>query len=67
MPVPSNPGLNWHEEIEARDAARCEESLRVIANLNERDRVRRERELKCGKEAIAREIAERNRRAGWPY
>jgi hypothetical protein len=33
----------------------------------ERDRRRQERELKEGKEAIAREVAERNRREGWPY
>ena len=61
------PGPNWHEEIEARNKARCEESERAFAALKERDREYRERELKEGKEAIAREIAERNRRAGWPY
>jgi hypothetical protein len=38
---------------------------RAIAYYKERDRQRQERELKEGKEAIAREIAERNRRAGW--
>jgi hypothetical protein len=63
--VPSGPGPNWHEEIEARNAARREESDRAIAYLNERAREHEERELKEGKEAIAREIAERNRRAGW--
>jgi hypothetical protein len=63
--VPSGPGPDWHEELKARDVAQREESLRVIANLNERAREREERELKEGKEAIAREIAERNRRAGW--
>jgi hypothetical protein len=42
-----------------------EESLRAIAHLNERAREREERELKEGKEPIAREIADRNRRAGW--
>jgi hypothetical protein len=60
------PGPDWHAELKARDAARREESLRVIANLNERARERQERELKEGKEAIAREVAERNRRNGWP-
>jgi hypothetical protein len=65
--VPPGPGPDWHEELKARDAAFREERLRVIANLNERDRVRQERELREGKEAIAREIAERNRRNGWPY
>jgi hypothetical protein len=61
------PGPDWHAELKARDAARNEESLRVIANLNARAREREERELKEGKEAIAREIAERNRRAEWQY
>ena len=65
--VPSGPGPNWHEEIEARNAARREESDRAVAHLNERAREHEERLLKEGKEAIAREIAERNRRAGWPY
>ena len=65
--VPSGPGPNWWEEFEARDAPLREERLRVIADLNERARKREERELKEGKEAIAREVAERNRRAGWPY
>jgi hypothetical protein len=46
---------------------RREESDRAIAHLNERAREHEERLLKEGKEAIAREIAERNRRAGWPY
>jgi hypothetical protein len=65
--VPSGPGPNWHEDIEARNAARREASDRAFAALKERDREYRERQLKEGKEAIAREIAERNRRAGWPY
>jgi hypothetical protein len=65
--VPSGPGPSWHEEIEARNAARGEESDRAIAHLNERAREHEERLLKEGKEAIALEIAERNRRAGWPY
>jgi hypothetical protein len=65
VPVPSGPGPNWHEEIEARNKAQREESLRVIDHYKERDRERQERELKEGKEAIAREIAERNRKAGW--
>jgi hypothetical protein len=63
--VPSGPGPDWHEEIEARDAARREESDRAFANLKERAREREEREIKEAKEAIALEIAERNRRAGW--
>jgi hypothetical protein len=63
--VPSGPGPNWHEELKTRDAAQREDSLRGIAYYKERDRQRQERELKEGKEAIAREIAERNRRAGW--
>jgi hypothetical protein len=64
--VPPGPGPDWHAELKAQAAARHEESLRVIANLNERARERQERELKEGKEAMARELAERNRRNGWP-
>jgi hypothetical protein len=40
--------------------------LRVIAHYKQRDRQREERELKEGKEAMARELAERNRPNGWP-
>jgi hypothetical protein len=61
------PGPDWQAEIKARNAKEREESERVIAGYRERDRQRRERELKEGKEAIAREVAERNRRNGWPY
>jgi hypothetical protein len=53
--------------LELAVGARREESLRVIAYYEERAREREEREIKEAKEAIAREIAERNRRAGWPY
>jgi hypothetical protein len=31
FPVPSGPGPDWHKEIEARNAARAEESRRVAA------------------------------------
>jgi hypothetical protein len=55
------------QQIEARNEAMRREGKRVIAYYKERDRQRREREMKEGKEAIAREVAERNRRAGWPY
>jgi hypothetical protein len=65
--VPPGPGPDWQAEIKARNAKEREESERVIADYRERDRQRRERELKEGKEAIAREVAERNRRHGWPY
>jgi hypothetical protein len=64
--VLSGPGPDWHAELKAQAAARHEESLRVIAHYKERDRQRQERELKEGKEAMARELAERNRRNGWP-
>jgi hypothetical protein len=37
------------------------------SSYKERDRERQERALKEGREAMAREIAERNGRAGWPY
>jgi hypothetical protein len=67
FPVPSGPGPNWHEEIKARNATRAEESQRVAALHEERQRERQERELKEGREAIEHEVAERNRRAGWPY
>jgi protein involved in temperature-dependent protein secretion len=61
------PGPDWQAEIKARNAAQREESERAIAHLRELARERRERELKEGKEAIAREVAERNRRHGWPH
>jgi hypothetical protein len=61
------PGPDWQAEIAARNAAEREKNERAIAQLRERDRQRRERQLKEGKEAIAREVAERNRRNGWPY
>jgi hypothetical protein len=64
--VPPGPGPDWHAEIKARDAARHEESLRVVAHYETQRREREEREFKEGREAIAREVAERNRRAGWP-
>jgi hypothetical protein len=38
--VPAGPGPDWHAELKARDAARHEESLRVIAHYKERDRQR---------------------------
>jgi hypothetical protein len=41
--------------------------LQIRCSYKERARLREERELKEGKEAITREIAERKRRAGWPY
>jgi hypothetical protein len=65
--VPSGPGPNWLEESKARDAARREESLRVVAHYEAQRREREEREFKEGREAMAREVAERNRRLGWPY
>jgi hypothetical protein len=61
------PGPDWQAEIKARNTAEREENERHIAQLRERDRERQERELKEGKEAIAREVAERNRRNRWPY
>jgi hypothetical protein len=65
FPVPSGPGPGWHKEIEARNAARAEESQRVGAFYDAQERERQERELKDGREAIAGEVAQRNRRAGW--
>jgi hypothetical protein len=45
---------------------RHEESLRVIAYYESQWREREEREFKEGREAMARAVAERNRRNGWP-
>jgi hypothetical protein len=39
--------------------------LQIRSSFKERDRQHQERELKEGKEAIAREITERNHKAGW--
>jgi hypothetical protein len=39
--------------------------LQIRSSYNERDREHQERELNEGNEAIALEIAERNRRNGW--
>jgi hypothetical protein len=61
----SGPGPNWHEEIKARNAARAEESQRVAAFYEERQRERQARERREGIAAIKREVVERNRRAGW--
>jgi hypothetical protein len=65
--VPAGPGPDWEAGIKARNAAEREANERHIAQLRERARERQERELREGKEAIAREVAERNRRNGWPY
>jgi hypothetical protein len=61
------PGPDWQADIAARNVALREESERVTAGYRRRDEQRRERERTEGKEAIAREVAERNRREGWPY
>jgi hypothetical protein len=63
--VPPGPGPDWQAEIKARDAARREESLRVIAYYKERDRQREEREAAEARAANERQI-ERRRREGWP-
>jgi hypothetical protein len=67
FPVPSGPRPDWHKEIEARNAARAEESQRVAALYEERRRERQERERREDIAAIEREVAERNQRNGWPY
>jgi hypothetical protein len=64
FPVPSGPGPNWHEEIEARNAARAEESQRVGALIDKQHREREERERKECIATVERQVAERNRRAG---
>jgi hypothetical protein len=63
--VPPGPGPDRHAELKARDAARHEESLRVIAHYKERDREREERENAKARAANDREI-QRRRQAGWP-
>jgi hypothetical protein len=63
--VPPGPGPDWQAEIATRNVAQREESERVIAQYNERDRQRQERELTEARETMARERAERNRRNGW--
>jgi hypothetical protein len=59
--------LTSPEWIAARNEQRQREGERVIAHYRERDRERQEREFKEGREAMAREVDERNRRNGWPY
>ena len=63
--VPPGPGPDWHAELKAQAAARHEESLRVIAHLNERDRQREERENAEARAENDRQ-RERLRRQGWP-
>jgi hypothetical protein len=53
------------EWIAARNEQRQSDGERVVAYYRDRDRERQERELKEGREALAREVTERNRRAGW--
>jgi hypothetical protein len=55
----------WWEQIEERNRLAREEGERGIAQLKEHDRQREVREAKGAREAIAREVAERNRKAGW--
>jgi hypothetical protein len=64
--VPSGPP-HWHEETKARNAARAEESQRVAALHEKGQRERQERERREAIAAIEQQVAERNRRAGWPY
>jgi hypothetical protein len=59
------PDPDWHADLKARDAARHEESLRVIAHYKERDRQREEREAAEARAENERQI-ERRRREGWP-
>jgi hypothetical protein len=61
--IPAGP--TTPEQIAARNAARLEESERVIADYAARQREREEREAKEAREAQAREITGRNRREGW--
>jgi hypothetical protein len=53
------------EWVAARNEERQKEAERVAAFYANQERQREQRELKEGKEAIAREVAERNRREGW--
>ena len=60
------PGPDWHAELKARAVAQREDSQRAVAFYESQRREREEREFKEGREAMAREVAERNRRNGWP-
>jgi hypothetical protein len=60
-------GVRTREPDIKAGAARAEESQRVKALYEERQRERQERERREGIAEIEREVAERNRRAGWPY
>jgi hypothetical protein len=61
------PAAVTPEQIKERNKRVHEDSEQMIAHYRERDRERREREFQEGQEAIARDVAERNRRNGWPY
>jgi hypothetical protein len=54
------------EWIAARNEQRQKEAERVAAFYANQEREREEREFNEGREAMAREVAERNRRNGWP-
>jgi hypothetical protein len=60
------PDPDSHSEVKARAVAQHEDSERAVAFYEAQRREREEREFKEGREAIAREVADRNRRNGWP-
>jgi hypothetical protein len=60
------PGPGWRVGLKACDAAWREDSERAVAFCEYQRREREECEFKEGREAMAREVAERNRRNGWP-
>jgi hypothetical protein len=55
------------EQIKARNEAMQREGERVAEFYANQEREREERAAKEGREALARELAERNRRNGWAY
>jgi hypothetical protein len=61
------PGPDWQAEIKARNEERQREGERVAAFYANQEREKEERAAKEGREAIARKVAERHRREGWPY
>jgi hypothetical protein len=61
----SLPVVGTPEMVAERDQVRREENERVIAHYKERDRQRAGREEQEARDDLGRQVAERNRNAGW--
>jgi hypothetical protein len=61
----SLPVAGTLEMVAGRGRLRQEENERGIAYYRERDRQRTEREEREAREDLSRQVAERNRNAGW--